>query len=128
MTEKVDPKQFDVMFQIGTTPDQFPAIVKPFLLPEEIIALGGSDDIATQKIADSLPFLGVMAPSPNTFDLGAFKYMCCSELTEPESDALLKLATRLGIFREETSPIPNLRIFSISESMVEKMHGLLIDE
>ena len=110
MTETIDPKQFDVMFVSGTTPDQFPDIVKSFLLPDDVALLGGEAGVASQKVSDSLAYLGVFAPSPATFDKQAFMFTAGGDFPEEESERILSIAQRLGVVKAEGER------FSVSQS------------
>ena len=123
MTEATIPKKFDQIFAVGTTPDQFPDIVKPFLTPEDIQALGGDSDLVAQKISDSIAYLGAFAPAPATFDKGAFMATAGFDYPAIEAERILSIAQRLGVIQSE----PNERL-SISQSMAVRLEGLLTEE
>jgi hypothetical protein len=81
--------------------DKLVGLVDQFLTEEDKRLLG-EGETATQKVADSLAYLGPFAPEPATFNKEAFISVAAFGLPSVEQDKLWEIAKKLGILKDES--------------------------
>lgn len=75
---------------------------------------------ASQKVADSIAYLGAFAPEPGSFDQWAFSEICARGLSTDEQVRLWIIDRRLGILKDEPpSKIDGSERVSVSAFLVK---------
>ena len=120
MAEKKENQSLDDLITINTKREEFINMVEDRLTPEEKRDLGEN---ASDKVVESMSYLGVFAPAPATFDKNSFFFTGAggADLRPKEGDAVWNFLKRTGVLKDESSV--NEGRVSISQKFV----AMLID-
>ena len=133
MSEQGQPSYLEGIVNPDTTRDEFLGAVKMSLNANEINELGG-EEVAPNKIVDTLSYLGVFAPAPATFDIHAFNATAGSDLPENESAQVFQFLKRTGLVKKEDIDVDVGHGFrysispDIQQMLIDTKNGFLTED